>query len=101
CGGPPVRPVDRWNLLRVQPLGDFLERHPLTEQDIDLLPPGVVTLVSQPVPEPHVFWGQVTSVHLESRIVVGRRRPFGERQSRLEVSTTPRAVALRHLAQYV
>jgi hypothetical protein len=40
-------------------------------------------------------------VRLESRIVVGRRRPMGTRRTRLEVPTTPEAVALGHLATHV
>ena len=48
--------------------------------------------------EPDVVAGEATFVRLESRIVVGRRRPVGTRRSRLEVSTTPEAVALGHLA---
>ena len=51
--------------------------------------------------EPDVVGGQVTSVHLESRIVAGRRLPIGTRRSRFEVPTTPEAVALRHLATHV
>src|SRR6266511_399108 len=51
--------------------------------------------------KPDVVGGEVTSVHLESRIVVGRRRPLGKRRSRLEVATTPEAVALGHLATHV
>ena len=51
--------------------------------------------------EPDVVGGEVTSVHLESRIVVGRRLPIGTRRSRLEVPTTPEAVALGHLATHV
>jgi hypothetical protein len=42
-----------------------------------------------------------TSVHLESRIVVGRRRPMETRRTRLEVPTTAEAVALGHLATHV
>ena len=51
--------------------------------------------------EPDVVGGEVTSVRPESRIVVGRRRPIGTRRSRLEVPTTPEAVALGHLATHV
>lgn len=51
--------------------------------------------------EPDVVGGEVTSVHLEFRIVVGRRLPIGTRRSRLEVPTTPEAVALGHLATHV
>src|SRR4051794_39674314 len=47
-----------------------------------------------------VSW-PVTSVHLQSRVVVGRRLPIGTRRSRLEVPTTPEAVALGHLATHV
>jgi hypothetical protein len=49
------------------------------------------------MPEPDVVGGEATSVHLESRIVVGRRHPIGTWRYRLEVPTTPGAVALRHL----
>jgi len=94
--GPSVRAVNRWNVLQVQLLGDLLQRHPLPEQRVDLLPPYVVTLVAEPMREPDVVGGEVTSVHLESRIVVGGRRPLGKRRSRLEVATTPEAVALGH-----
>src|SRR5919204_201307 len=48
-----------------------------------------------------VVRGEVTSVHLQSRIVVGRRLPIGTRRSRVEVPTTPEAVALGHLATHV
>src|SRR5215218_7277807 len=51
--------------------------------------------------KPDVVGGEVTSVHLEPRIVVGCRRPIGKRRSRLEVATTPEAVALGHLATQV
>ena len=51
--------------------------------------------------QPDVVRGEVTSVHLESRIVVGRRLPIGTRPSRIEVPTTPEAVALGHLAAHV
>jgi hypothetical protein len=69
---------------------------------LDLLPPDVVTLVAEPVREPDVVGGEVTSVHLESRIVVGRGPPLGiTHRSRLEVPTTPEAVALGHLATHV
>src|SRR5438874_75405 len=50
------------------------------------------------MPEPDVVGGKATSVHLESRVVVGRRHPIGARRYPLEVPTTPGAVALRHLA---
>ena len=40
-------------------------------------------------------------MHLESRIVVGRRHPIGTRRYRLEVPTTPEAVALGHFATHV
>ena len=61
----------------------------------------VVTLVAEPVREPDVVGGEMTSVHLQSRIVVGRRLPIGTRRSRVEVPTTPEAVALGHLAAHV
>lgn len=51
--------------------------------------------------ESDVIGCEVPSVHLESRIVVGRRLPIGMRRSRLEVPTTPEAVALGHLATHV
>jgi len=98
CGCPSVRAVNRWNVLRVQLLGDLLERHSLPEQGVDLLPPYVVTLVAELVREPNVVGGEVTSVHLQPRVMVGRRRPVGQRRFRREVPTTPEAVALGHLA---
>ena len=79
CSCPSVRAVNRWNLLRVQLLGDLLQRHPLPEHRVDLHPPYVVTSVAEPMREPDVVGGEVTSVHLESRIVVGRRLPIGIR----------------------
>lgn len=101
CRCPSVRAVDRWNFLRVQLLGDLLQRHPLPEHRVDLHPPCVVTLVAEPMPEPDVIGGEMTSVHLESRIVVGRRHPLGTRRSRVEVPTALGAVALGHLAAHV
>ena len=89
------------DLLRVQLLGDFLQRHPLSEQRVDLLPPCVVTAVAEPMRKPDVVRGEVTSVHLQSRVVVGRWLPIGTRRSRVEVATTPEAVALGHLATHV
>jgi hypothetical protein len=58
-------------------------------------------LVADPMREPDVVGGEATSVHLEPRIVVGRRHPIGTRRYRLEVPTTPEAVALGHLATHV
>jgi hypothetical protein len=101
CSRPSVRAVNRWNLLRVQPLGDLLQRHPLPEQRVDLLSPCVVTAVAEPMRKPDVVRGEVTSVHLQSRIVVGGRLPIGTPRSRVEVATTPEAVALGHLATHV
>jgi hypothetical protein len=101
CSRPSVRAVNRWNLLRVQPLGDLLQRHPLPKHHVDLHPPSVVTSVAEPMREPDVVGGEVTSVCLESRVVVGRRLPIGTRRPRLEVPTTPEAVALGHLATHV
>jgi hypothetical protein len=101
CSCPSVRAVNRWNLLSVQLLGDLLQRHPLAEQRVDLHPPCVVTSVAEPVRKPDVVGGEVTSVRLESRIVVGCRLPIGPRRSRLEVATAPEAVALGHLATHV
>ena len=98
CGCPSVRAVNRWNHLRVQLLGDLLQRHTLRERCVDLLPPYVVTVVAELVREPDVVGGEVTSVHLQPRVMVGRRRPIGQRRSRREVPTTPEAVALGHLA---
>ena len=63
--------------------------------------PQVVTLVAEPMRKPDVVGGKATSVHLESRIVVGRRHPIGTRRYRLEVLSTPEAVALGHLAAHV
>jgi hypothetical protein len=57
CGCPSIRAVNRWNLLRVQLLGDPLKGHPLPEQRVDLLPPYVVTLVAKPMREPDVVGG--------------------------------------------
>ena len=37
----------------------------------------------------------------EHWVVVGRRRPIGTRRSRIEVPTTPEAVALGHLAAHL
>src|SRR4051812_12916079 len=94
--------MNRWNILSVQPLGDLLQRHPLPEQRVDLHPPCVVTSVAEPVRKPDVVRGEVTSVRLESRIVVGSRLPIGpSRRPRLEIATTPKAVALGHLATHV
>src|SRR4051812_36921960 len=92
--------MNRWNILSVQPLGDLVQRQPLPEQRVDLDPPCVVTSVAEPVREPDVVRGEVTSVRLEPRIVVGSRLPIGPgaRRSRLEVATTPEAIALGHLA---
>jgi hypothetical protein len=101
CRGPSVRAVNRWNPLRVQLLGYRLKGHPLSEHRVDLHPPPVVTSVAEPMRESDVVGREVPSVHLESRIVVGRRLPIGTRRSRLEVPTTPEAVALGHLATHV
>src|SRR6266511_2956141 len=62
CSCPSVRAVNRWNVLQVQLLGDLLQRHPLPEQRVDLLPPYVVTLVAEPMREPDVVgvWGALT-----------------------------------------
>src|SRR3954454_2379195 len=103
CGCPSVRAVNRWNLLSVQLPGDLLQRHPLCEQRVDLHSPCVVTSVAEPVRKADVVGGQVPAVRLESRIMVGSRLPIGPgpRRSRLEVATTPEAVALGHLATHV
>jgi len=101
CSCPSVRAVNRWNLLRVQLLGDLLQRHPLPEHRVDPCPPFVVASVAEPMREADVVGGEETSVHLESRIVVGRRLPIRIRLSRLEVPTAPEAVALGHLATHV
>ena len=101
CRSPSVRAVNRWNLLRVQLLGDRLKGHPLPEHRVDLYPPPVVTFVAEPMPESNVVGCEVSSVHLESRIVVGRQLPIGTRRSRLEVPTAPEAVALGHLATHI
>jgi hypothetical protein len=66
---------------------------------VDLLPPCVVTAVAEPMRKPDVVRGEVTSVHLQSRIVVGRRLPIGTRRSRVEIPTTPEAVALGRLSE--
>ena len=58
-------------------------------------------MVADPMREPDVVGGEVTLVHLEPRIVVGRRHPIGTRRYRVEVATTPGAVALGHLATHV
>src|SRR4051794_34418459 len=60
-----------------------------------------VTSVAEPVRKPDVVGRKVTPVRLESRIVLGNRLPIGPRRSRLEVATTPEAVALGHLATHV
>jgi hypothetical protein len=98
---PSVRAANRWNLLHVQLLGDLVQRHPLPEHRVDLHPPCVVTSVAEAMREPDVVGGEVTSVRLESRIVVGCRLPIGTRRSLFEVATTPEAVALGHLATHV
>src|SRR6188474_424620 len=77
--------VNCWNFLPVQLLGDLLQGHPLTEQRVDPLPPGVVTAVAEPMRKPDVVGPELTSVHLQSRIVVGRRFPIGTPRSRVEV----------------
>ena len=100
-GCPPVRTVDRWNLCRVQLLGDRLQRHLLPEHRVDPRPPFVVASVAEPMREADVVGRQVASVHLESRIVVGRRLPIRMRPFRLEVPPTPEAVALGHFAAHV
>ncbi len=51
--------------------------------------------------KPDVVGGEVTSVHLESRIVVSRELPIGPRRPRLEMPATPEAVALGHLATHL
>ncbi len=101
CGGPSVRAVNRWNLPPRSALGDVFERHPLPEHRVDLYPPLVVASVAEPMREPDVVGGEVTSVHLEPRIVVGRRLPIRTRCSRVEVAAAPEAVALGHLAPHV
>jgi hypothetical protein len=101
CSGPSVRAVDCWNCLRVELVGDLLERHPLRKHRVELRPPYVVTLVADPMSEPDVVWGLATSVHLESRIVIGRRHPIGTRRPGVEMAAPPGAVALRHLATHV
>jgi hypothetical protein len=101
CCCPSVRAVDRWNFLHVQLLGDLLQRHPLPEHRVDPHPPQVVTLVADPMREPDVVGGEATSVHFEHRIVVGCRHPIGTRRYRVEVATTPGAVALGHLAAHL
>jgi hypothetical protein len=101
CSCPSVRAVNRWNLPPVQLVGDVVERQPLSEHRVDPRPPLVVTSVAEPMREPDVVGGEVASVHLEPRIVVGRRLPIGIRPSRLEVPTAPDAVALGHLAAHL
>jgi hypothetical protein len=101
CGGPSVRAVNRWNLLRVQLRGDRLKGHPLSEHRVDLYPPPVVTSVAEPMCESDVVGCEMSSVHLESRVMVSRRLPIGTRRSRLEVPAAPEAVALGHLATHV
>jgi hypothetical protein len=101
CSCPSVRAVNGWNLLGVELLGDLPQRHPLPEHRVELHPPYVVTLVADPVRKPDVVGREATSVHLESRIVVGRRHPVGTRRYRVEVPTTPEAVALGHLATHI
>jgi hypothetical protein len=101
CSCPSVRAVNRWNLLGVELLGDLLQRHPLPEQRVELTRNMLVTLVAEPMRKPDVVGREATSVHFESRIVVGRRHPIGTRRYRLEVPTTPKAVARGHLATHV
>ena len=89
-------------LLHVQLLGNLLQRHPLPEHRVDPLAPGVVKEVAAFVREPDVVGGEVTPVHLESRIVVGCRLPIGwPGRLGIEVLPTPRAVALGHLAAHL
>ena len=87
----------------VELLGDVVQRHPLPEHRVDLLAPGVVTPVAESVRQPDVVGGEVTSVLLESRIVVGSRLPIGppRLRPRFEVPATAGAVALGHLAAHV
>ena len=51
--------------------------------------------------QPDVVRSEVPSMRPEPWVVVGRRRPIGTRRSRIEVPTTPEAVALGHLAAHV
>ena len=51
--------------------------------------------------QPDVVAAEATSMHLQPRIMVGRRHPIGTRRYRVEVATTPGAVALGHLAAHV
>ena len=101
CSRPSVRAVNRWNLLPVQLICDLFKRHPLPEHRVDPCPPFVVTSIAEPMPEPDIVGREVTSVHLESRIVVGRWLPIRTRPSRLEVPTAPEAVAMGHLATHI
>jgi len=100
-GRPPVRAVDRGNLLRVQTCGDLLQRHPLPEHRVDPHTPSVVTLVAAQMRQPNIVPSEVPSMRLEPWVAVGRRRPIGKRRSRIEVPTTAEAVALGHLAAHV
>src|SRR5262249_51581139 len=92
---------NRRNALLVEFLGDLLERHSPSQHRVDSHPPSIVTPVAEPMREPDVVRGEVTSVRLEPRVVVGRRRPGGTRRLRLEVPPTAEAVALGHLTTHV
>jgi len=101
CRCPLVRAMDRWNVLRVQLLGDLLQRHPLPKHGVDLHPPPIITSVAEPMREPDVVGSELTAVRLELRIVISRRLPIGTRRSRLEVPPATEAIALRHLATHL
>jgi excisionase family DNA binding protein len=73
--------------LRFGLVGDLFERHPPPEHRVDPSPPLLVTSVAEPMCEPDVVPGEVTSVHLESRIV--QLAPSG--LSLLNVSLAPPA----------
>src|SRR3954469_14950104 len=81
--------------------GDLLQRHPLPEHRVDLHTPPVVTSVAEQMRQPDVVRSEVPSMRLEPWVVVGRRRPIGTSRFRIEVPTTPEAVALGHLAAHV
>ena len=81
--------------------GDLLQRHPLPEHRVDLHTPAVVTSVAEQMRQPDVVRSEAPSMRPEPWVVVGRRRPIGTRRSRIEVPTTPEAVALGHLAAHV
>jgi hypothetical protein len=75
--------------------------NPLAEHHVDPRAPFVITSIAEPMTQPHVVRREVPAVHLQPRVVVGRRRPVGAGRHRIERPATPMAVALGHLAAHV